>query len=64
MSRARMEILRGDEVVAHTKPIFAGLYFWRRTDRWGLVFGEAKAEEECMREWGRHRKLAAHVIGS
>lgn len=53
MRGSRMEIVRGDEVVAYTKPIFAGIYFWRRPDGWGLVFGEAKAEDECMREWGR-----------
>ena len=48
-----MQITRGDEVVAYTKPLIAGIYFWRRTDGWGLVFGGAKAEDECMREWGR-----------
>lgn len=50
-----MQITRGDEVVAYMNPIFAGLYFWRRTDGWGLAFGEDKARGECMREWGRQK---------
>lgn len=59
MSRVRMEILRGDEVVAYVKYIFAGLYLWKRTDGWGLVFGETNAEDECMREWGRQQDQEA-----
>lgn len=62
MSRSRMQITRGAEVVAYTKPIFAGLYFWRRTDGWGLTFSEAKADEECMREWGREQQEAPHGV--
>lgn len=53
-----MEIVRGHEVVAYTKYIFAGIHFWQRTDGWGLTFGEARAEEECMREWGRYEPEA------
>lgn len=59
-SRSRMQITRGDEVVAYMKPIFAGIYFWRRTDGWGLAFGEDKARGECMREWGRAGSTDEH----